>query len=84
MSDPVYSTAQLGAVIRHARARQGISQADLAARAGVERQWVVLFENGRAPGASMSTVIRVLDELGLRLTVEPAPEGDEFFLGDPR
>ena len=47
----------------HAR---GLSQAALASRAGVSREWISGFESGKAT-VEIGLVIRVLDSLGLGL-----------------
>ena len=49
----------------------GLSQAELAARARVSRQWVSAFESGKAT-AEVGLVIRLLDALELRMTVAEA------------
>ena len=56
--------------IRRARRRAGISQAELAARAGTSQATVSAYETGRkAP--SVATLARLLTATGSRLTVEP-------------
>lgn len=58
------STDNFGAVARRRRRRLGISQAEVASRAGVTRQWLVRFEQGNAD-VSLSKAFSVLSELGL-------------------
>jgi len=62
----------------------GLSQGDLAERAGVSRRWVNQFEACGRSTAEVGTILRVLDALGLDLHVEapgwtddsePAPGG---------
>ncbi|MFC0644513.1 helix-turn-helix transcriptional regulator [Cellulomonas phragmiteti] len=60
---------QLGLAIRRLRKRRHLSQADLAQRAGVSRQWVITVEQGRTHGLEVGHVMRVLDELDASLTV---------------
>jgi y4mF family transcriptional regulator len=62
---------ELGAAIRAARRAQGLSQAELAERAGVGRQWLVAVEKGheRAEVGKVSAVLAALD---LQLTVSRA------------
>jgi HTH-type transcriptional regulator/antitoxin HipB len=43
-----------------------MSQADLAARAGVSRKWIYEFEAGR-PKAGLGLILRVMDTLGIQL-----------------
>lgn len=56
----------LAAVVRGRRQDLSLSQAELAARAGVSRKWVYQFEAGK-PTAELHLVLRVLDALGLAL-----------------
>lgn len=75
MAMDVHSLRDLAAIARGRRRELGLSQAGLAARARVSRQWVSAFENGKAT-AEIGLTIRLLDSLGLRLTVVeagPAP-----------
>ena len=53
---------------RGRRIQLGLSQADAAHRAGVSRKWLVEFEAGK-PTAQLLQVTRLLDALGLNLTV---------------
>lgn len=55
-----------------------MSQAELATRARVSRQWISEFEAGK-PTAELGLVIRLLDALGLRLNVDEhaGSKGDE-------
>lgn len=52
--------------VRGRRTDLGLSQDELARRAGVSRKWVSEFEAGN-PTAKIGLVIRVLEALGLRL-----------------
>lgn len=56
----------LGAAIRAARRARGLTQAELAKRSGVGRQWLVAVEGGH-PRAELGLLISVLNELGLEL-----------------
>lgn len=47
-------------VVISARRSAGLTQAQLAASAGVSRRWLSMFENGRTPGAELSKVLAVL------------------------
>jgi HTH-type transcriptional regulator / antitoxin HipB len=58
-------TAQdLGALVRHTRGTQGLTQAQLAERVGVTRAWVNEIERGK-PTAEVGLVLRTLAALGL-------------------
>lgn len=62
----------LGLAIRERRRQLGLSQAELAARAGVGRQWLVAVEHGK-PRAEIGLVLALLDALGCALTVTEVP-----------
>lgn len=59
----------LGNVARQRRQDLGLSQEELAQRAGVTRQWLTRFETAKGD-AALSKVMRVLRELGLHLEIE--------------
>jgi len=59
-------------VIRTARREAGLSQAELASRAGTSQATVSAYESGRKE-PSLTTLSRLLAATGTRLTVEPAP-----------
>jgi HTH-type transcriptional regulator / antitoxin HipB len=56
----------IGLLIRDARKRAKLDQAELAVRLGVSRKWVVEAERGNA-GAAIGTVLRALDVLGAKV-----------------
>lgn len=60
------SIHDLAAVARGRRLNLGYSQAELATRARVSRQWVNEFEAGKQK-AELDLVLRLLHALGLRL-----------------
>lgn len=70
---PATTPAQLGATIRDVRKAVGLTQSELADRAGVSRRWLLMLENGNAPGAELSKVLTTLAALDLRLTVDAVP-----------
>lgn len=63
---------EIGAVVRQARASQGLRQDQLAAAAGVGLRFLVELERGK-PTVRMAKVLAVLDALGCRLQVAPPP-----------
>jgi HTH-type transcriptional regulator / antitoxin HipB len=67
----IHSIHDLAAVVRGRRKDLGLSQAELARRAGVSRKWVYEFEAGK-PTAEFGLLLRILDELGLTLELEPS------------
>ncbi len=68
----VATAADVGRIIRAARTRRAMSQADLAAAAGVSRRWLVDLEAGK-PRAELELALRVLAVLGVGLHTD-APE----------
>jgi HTH-type transcriptional regulator/antitoxin HipB len=75
----VRSIHDLAATARGRRLELGLSQAGLAARTGVSRDWINYFEAGK-PTVELILVLRLLDALGLTIDVsvdagEPAPRG---------
>ncbi|GAA3636174.1 hypothetical protein GCM10022223_63280 [Kineosporia mesophila] len=74
----VTTVRDLGALVRAARQTQGMTQADLAARLGVGREWVVRLESGQ-PRVEAQKVLDTLVVLGLGLDVEqPSAPGKEI------
>lgn len=68
----VATAADVGRLVRAARTRRAMSQADLAAAAGVSRRWLVDLEAGK-PRAELDLALRVLAVLGVGLHTD-APE----------
>jgi transcriptional regulator with XRE-family HTH domain len=64
----INSIRDLAAAVRGRRQDLGLSQAELAARARVSRQWISEFEAGK-PTAEVRLVIQLLEALELRLTL---------------
>ena len=69
MPTQINSIRDLAATARGRRVDLGLSQAELATRARVSRQWISEFESGK-PTAELGLVIRLLDALGLRLNID--------------
>ena len=63
---------ELGYEIRMARLARDLTQAELAAAAGLSRTTLNQLENGLFPDLGVKKVQTILDRLGLDLTVEPA------------
>lgn len=55
--------AELGAVVREARSAAQLTQADLARRAGVSREWLIGLERGTRPRAELTKILDVLSAL---------------------
>ncbi len=60
----------IGRLLRAQRREKGLSQQDVACKAGVRRQTIADVENGRNVGSHLLQA--VIDMLDLQLTVEPA------------
>ncbi len=65
------SVRHLAAIARDRRMELNLSQAKLAAAAGVSRQWVVAFEAGKST-VELGNALRVIRALGLALDVSDA------------
>lgn len=65
---------ELGATVRERRRLFGWTQAELAGRVGVTRDWVIDVEAGRG-NPQLRHLLRTLDVLGLSLRVDPTDGG---------
>ena len=63
------SALDLAAAVRGRRHDLGLSQADLAKRAGVSRVWIATLEAGKR-SVDFGLVLRLLDVLGLHLDLD--------------
>jgi HTH-type transcriptional regulator/antitoxin HipB len=63
----VHTVRDLGAAVREARAKNGLTQAHLAHRAGVSREWLSRLEHGH-PRLEAQLVLDTLAAAGLTLT----------------
>lgn len=70
----VRAVSELGALIREHRRKLGLDQAELAKRVGVNRKWVIAIEAGKS-GAELGLVLRTLEALGLRVSIEEESPG---------
>lgn len=67
----VTSLERLGAVVRERRKELGLTQSELAERAGVTRQWLSRLEQGK-DGASVQRLLLLCDELELVVDLRKA------------
>ena len=67
----IRAASDFGALIAERRESLGLTQSELATRAGVVREWLVRLENG-APTVTVHRLLRVLRELGLQVDVTDA------------
>lgn len=65
----IATPADLGALVRESRRAAHLTQAELAAEAGVSREWLLGLERGSRPRAELTKVLAVLDVLDLPLTI---------------
>ncbi len=64
---------ELAALIRSRRKLRRLSQTQLAALAGVSRDWIIGLEKGRST-VEFGLVLRTIKALGLALSADPLPE----------
>ncbi|MGH7624218.1 MAG: helix-turn-helix domain-containing protein [Gemmatimonadaceae bacterium] len=62
----VRTAKELGALVRDHRTGKGLTQAQLAARVGASRKWIIDLEGGKRT-ADLSMVLRALNALGVEL-----------------
>jgi transcriptional regulator with XRE-family HTH domain len=67
----VYTPDSLGAAIRHYRTEAGLSQAQLAEIAGLNRTYLSNLESGKET-EQIRRILRVLRQLGVRMTLDKA------------
>jgi HTH-type transcriptional regulator/antitoxin HipB len=79
------NAAQWGRILRAARVDKGWTQAELAARMGVNRKWVIAVEAG-SPTARVQWVMEACDHLGLLIDIvhDPFLADRQAMLGDGR
>lgn len=73
----VSNAADVGAVLRDGRQRQGMTQAQLAEVVGTSRAWIVAVEAG-SPNARLDLVLRALQWVDLAVDVAPDRAGAEL------
>ncbi|MDR1713080.1 MAG: helix-turn-helix domain-containing protein [Coriobacteriales bacterium] len=59
--------AVLCSILKQARLDQGLTQKELAKRAGVSRAWLIALESGTASRAELGKVLDLATTLGLEL-----------------
>ena len=67
----IYTPASLGDAIRHYRTEAGLTQAQLAEAAGLQRSYLSELENGKET-EQVRRLFRVLRQLGVRITLDKA------------
>ena len=66
-----YNADGMGAAIRHFRERAGLTQAQLADQAGIQRTYLSKLENGNL-SEQTERLIAILEAVGARITVAKA------------
>jgi len=67
----VYTPDAIGAAIRHFRTEAGLTQAELAERAGLNRTYLSSLESGNET-EQLRRILHVFKQLGVRMTLEKA------------
>jgi transcriptional regulator with XRE-family HTH domain len=67
----IYTPASIGAAIRYYRQKSGLSQAQLADLAGLNRTYLANLERG-SETEQVKRILRLLKLLGVRMTLEEA------------
>lgn len=67
------SPGNMGVVLRDMRKQQGLTQAELGRRVGLDQKKVSLLENGN-PNCRLDSLFRLLSALGAGLVVQPKIE----------
>jgi y4mF family transcriptional regulator len=75
-------TAHIGKLIRDTRQALGMRQDELASVAGLSTRTLSDIENGK-PSAQMALVLRVLDALGIVVTLTPPEAVRVPLAGEP-
>ena len=73
VSSGIPTLGDLGATLRRHRLAAGLTQAQLAGRAGVSRQWVSEVEGGKRAGVEFGAVLDVAGALGLEIVLRDRP-----------
>jgi len=63
------SLKRIATAVKAIRRRRGLTQAELAAAAGVSRQWMVAVESAPPEGLELGRLLRVLDALDASLMI---------------
>ncbi|HET9090000.1 MAG TPA: helix-turn-helix domain-containing protein [Acidimicrobiales bacterium] len=65
----IYTPASLGDAVRHYRTEAGLTQAQLAERAGIQRSYLSELESGKET-EQVRRLFRVLRQLGVRMMLD--------------
>lgn len=70
MDPPARTAARLGQLVARQRRQHGLSQDELAALVGIDRQYLSELERGKVT-RHLARLVEVLDAVGLELTAVP-------------
>lgn len=76
----ITNTTDFAAMVRQRRRELGLSQAQVAAKVGVSRQWVIDIEKGK-PRAELALTLALLEALGVQLQVKTNKKSQSKELG---
>lgn len=83
MTTNVFTSLEMGQVIRRVRKERGLTQAELGMRANVARGALQKLEEGRGT-VNLETVFKILQALSLDLNVAPRRGANGDFLREIR
>jgi len=80
---PIRDPQQLGAALQRERKRQGLTQTQLAKKAGLRQQTISAVEGGK-PRSELQVIFDIMSALGLEISLRPrdggsAPSLEELF-----
>jgi transcriptional regulator with XRE-family HTH domain len=79
MKIPIQSVAELGRALRAVRRSSGVRIDDMAATAGVSKQFASDVEHGK-PTVQFDRVIKLLSEMGISVSIDiPSEAQEELF-----
>lgn len=67
---PIRDPQQFGAALQRERKRQGLTQTQLAAKAGLRQQTISAVEGGK-PRSELQVIFDIMTALGLELVLRP-------------
>jgi HTH-type transcriptional regulator/antitoxin HipB len=78
---PIRDAKQLGAALQRERKRQGLTQTQLAEKAGLRQQTVSAVEGGK-PRSELQVILDIMTALGLEISLSGRAERDDPKLED--
>jgi len=80
---PIRDPQQLGAALQRERKRQGLTQTQLAEKAGLRQQTISAVEGGK-PRSELQVIFDIMAALGIEVALSPrdgktAPNLEELF-----